>query len=433
MCQRAIIHTLALLLTRAVPTHCEAAALRLQSVAGARSLSTGMMGSSASQRGRSFATDVGKYKTELDACKNCVTYYPKISEGRSPDGGQLRTWSNECYVGRCNFDVPWVAGPQDEVCKDNMWQCWYWGLQNMWCDSKIYGAAMKATCKKTCGVCNPAEDQTKYCFSLDPVEWYDTCPPMMWKAAETVMDTARVCEYNHQIQVASNPNVWNGKVKPFTSFTIAGQDELDCTAVIQDGLKLYDNASFIDSLLPEPIPLGPCCERVHEFFTCMGKKQELIKSDEKGLQFLDQTTYPILGAFSSYCVPLFKYPTKPEFCAEFPMSDPCVEYTECEPCTSHGGTWCNNKQKCNLKSMESCDTNHVKPSQCASAVRRKKKAAFRKTTPKTTTAPPGPAVERKDHYYWQYVHKGKYYLADYIPDAALGLRTDKPGMYNPYH
>jgi len=291
---------------------------------------------------------------------------------------------------------------------------------------------MKATCKKTCGICDPNRDNTKFCFSLDPIEWYDSCSPMLWEAAQDVMDSARVCEYDHQIQVVSNPNIWDGKMKPFTAYTIAGHGELDCAAVIQDGSKFYDDQSFHDSM---DLPLGPCCGRVHEFFTCMGKKQEELVKDGKGLQFLDQSTYSVLGAFSSYCVPLFKYPTKSAFCAEFPKADPCVEYHSCEHCTSHGGIWCNNKQQCNIKTKETCDTNHQKPAECASAKARKRKKKTTTTTTTTTTTPPGTTttVERKDHYWWEMVHSGNFYASTYIPDPNIGLRTDSPAFFDAYH
>jgi len=293
---------------------------------------------------------------------------------------------------------------------------------------------MSTVCKKTCGRCDPSQDQTKYCFSLDPIEWYDECPSMMWKDAENVMDVARVCEYDHQIMVMTNPDLWNGKWTPFKTYEIAGREELDCQAVIQDGAMVYKNDDSFDSSGDDPLPLDLCCERVHLFFTCMGAKQEVEQHDPQGLNFLDSMSYGVINAFKSYCVPLFQYPTKPLFCGQYPTSDPCVTYFECEPCTTHGGTWCANQGKCSYKALSGCDTAHTKPTQCASYLNRNAPVVVVTTTTTTsTTVVFEEVIPRTPNWFWTLIHHGHVYAANYYPNQTIGVKQGEPPIFRPYH
>lgn len=373
----------------------------------------------------------GTYQSRIQSCKDCVTYFPTIKMGGSPDD-QYRKWPNTCYVGRCNFDVPWTGGPEDENCKDPIWKCWYWGLQDM-CKHDVFGLSMRQICKATCETCKGIK--TKYCFSEDPISTFDDCQGLLLQAADNVMDQSRYCEYHYQIQAMSNPQIWLDKIKPFTMYSEMGTKETDCASVIQDGNLLYDDSSWVDTQLP-PTELGACCQRVHEYFTCVGDndKEKILAKDLDGLKFLDTISFGVYGAFTSYCVPLFQYPSKAEFCGQFPTSDPCVRYTECEPCTEHKGVWCPEKKTCMLKkeSPTRC-TNRVKPTQCLSY--RKRMASKTSTTTTTPGGPTGPATPPPVPTYpwwWQLMHQGNYFSANYIPSPHVSVKQGSPGQYLPY-
>lgn len=374
----------------------------------------------------------GAYKSRVSSCKDCVAFYPKIEQGGSADG-HYRKWPAQCYVGDCNFEDPWAMGPPDKSCGDAGWECWYWGLQDM-CKDPNYGVTMRTICKATCGTCTG----TKFCFSRDPIAMYDDCQQVLFTDATQVMDLSRVCEYNHQIQVLSNPQVWYGNIKPFTIYQDMGSSELDCMKVIQDGAIVYKDDDSFDSRrkpgTPE-LPLGTCCERVHKYFTCVGQpaKEKLIAQDKEGLDFLDQASFNILGAFQSYCAPLFIHPTKAEFCAKYPTSDPCVIYDACEPCTEHKGVWCPETKTCmSQKAPETKCTNRIRPTQCLSYINRQKSGPSGPTTT-TTTPPPATTTSIVPVHRWWYeiMGAGNYFAKDYIPSPYLTVKQGEPGNFMP--
>lgn len=374
----------------------------------------------------------GAYKARVPACKECITFYPKIEQGGSDDG-HYRKWPAQCYVGDCEFEDPWAAGPPDTSCGDAGWECWYWGLQDM-CKNEHYGLSMRTLCKATCGTCTGQ----KYCFSRDPIAKYDDCQQVLYADATQVMDLSRVCEYNHQIMVMSNPQVWYGNIKPFTMYRDMATSELDCMKIIQDGRIVYDDDDSFDSRRKPgqaELPLGTCCERVHKYFTCMGnpEKEKLMSQDTEGLDFLDQASYNILGAFQSYCTPLFMYPTKEEFCAKYPRSDPCVKYTACEPCTEHKGVWCPETKTCMSQRAhpEKC-TNREHPTQCLSYINRMKRLRFGKIQPTTTTTTTTSIKITPVHRWWyEIMGMGNYFAKNYIPSPYIKVKQGKPGNYMP--
>lgn len=374
----------------------------------------------------------GAYKSRVTSCKDCVMFYPKIEDGGSDDG-HYRHWPAQCYTGDCNFEAPWPMGPDDKSCGDAGWECWYWGLQDM-CKNAVYGGTMRTMCKATCGTCSG----TKYCFSRDPIAYYDDCQQVLYTDAQQVMDLSRVCEYNHQIQVLSNPQVWYGNIKPFTIYLDMGTHELDCMQIIQDGAIVYNDDDSFDSRRkpgkPE-LPLGTCCERVHKYFTCVGNpdKEKIISKDTEGLGFLDQASFNILGAFQSYCSPLFLYPTKPEFCAKYPTSDPCVVYDACEPCTEHKGVWCPETKTCmSAEAPPTKCTNRLHPTQCLSYQTRMASGGGI-IVPTTTTKPPPPTTPIVPVHRWWYeiMNMGNYFAKDYIPDQHISVKQGHPGNFMP--
>lgn len=373
----------------------------------------------------------GVYKSRVGSCKDCVAFYPKITQGGSADG-HYRKWPAQCYVGDCNFEAPWAAGPEDKSCGDAGWECWYWGLQNM-CKDKIYGGTMRTMCKATCNTCSGQ----KYCFSQDPIAYYDDCQDVLYADAEQVMDLSRVCEYNHQIQVLSNPQVWYGNIKPFTTYINEASSELDCMTIIQDGAIVYNDDDSFDSRKkpgkPE-LPLGVCCERVHQYFTCVGQpaKEKLIMKDTEGLQFLDQASFNILGAFQSYCAPLFHYPTKAEFCAKYPRSDPCVVYDACEPCTEHKGVWCPELKICMpYEAPPTKCTNRLHPTQCLSYINRQKSQEYYYYTTHKPTEVVTTTITPVHRWWYEIMGTGNYFAKNYIPDPYLSVKQGKPGNFIP--
>jgi hypothetical protein len=262
---------------------------------------------------------------------------------------------------------------------------------------------------------------------------------VLYADATQVMDLSRVCEYNHQIQVLSNPQVWYGKIKPFTIYQDMGSKELDCMKVIQDGGLVYSDDDSFDTRrkpgTPE-LPLGTCCERVHKYFTCVGnpEKEKLIAKDTEGLDFLDQASYNILGAFQSYCSPLFMFPTREQFCAKYPRSDPCVKYDGCEPCTEHKGVWCPETRTCMSQAAhpEKCTNRHY-PTECMSY--RNRMAQHRRRAPAATTpAPPtdgGNKITPVHRWWYEIMGYGNYFAKDYIPSPYLSVKQGKPENFMP--
>jgi hypothetical protein len=377
---------------------------------------------------------LGAYKSRVASCKDCVSFYPKIEQGGSADG-HYRKWPAQCYAGDCNFEDAWAAGPPDKACGDAGWECWYWGLQKM-CDNEHYGGTMRTMCKATCGTCTG----TKYCFSRDPIAYYDDCQQVLFADATQVMDLSRVCEYNHQIQVLSNPQVWYGNIKPFTTYVNMATSEVDCMSVIQDGAIVYNDDDSFDSRMKPGKPasqLGQCCERVHQYFTCVSQpaKEKVIQADTEGLQFLDQASFNILGAFQSYCAPLFLFPSKPEFCAKFPRSDPCVTYDACEPCTEHKGVWCPETKTCMpYEAPPTKCTNRLHPTQCLSYINRVKTVGESIIVTTTTTTTTTTTVIIPVHRWWfEIMGAGNYFAKDYIPDPHLSVKQGKPGNFMPEH
>jgi len=252
------------------------------------------------------------------------------------------------------------------------------------------------------------------------------------------MDLSRVCEYNHQVMVMSNPQVWYSQIKPFTTYLKMATEELDCMSVIQEGGIVYDDSNSFDSRRgpgkPE-LPLGTCCQRVHQYFTCMGnpEKEKLIAKDTEGLKFLDEVSTNILGAFQSYCSPLFMLPTKAQFCEKYPRSDPCVTYTACEPCTKHQGVWCPETKTCMSQAAhpDKC-TNRRKPEQCLSYINRMKRLrANQVSTTTTTTTAVFPAIVPNERYWWHLMGAGNYFAKDYIPSPYVSVKQGDPGLFLP--
>lgn len=375
---------------------------------------------------------VGAYFSVERACQDCVSYYPKKKMGGSPDLdgiGLVRKWENKCYSGPCDFETPWAGGPQDQSCGDGGWECVYWSEQGH-CSGTYASTFMRSACKKSCQMCKPDHLPAKFCFSLDPIGWYSDCADVLHKDAKTVMETAKVCEYDMQMMVVSSPAVWIGKANPFELFKDEGSTSVDCQAVIsEDAVKLYDMASFVDSL---GLPITECCERVHQFFTCVGEKQEIIQHDMDGLTSLDRVSFKVMGPFASYCVPFFKYPTKPEFCAEYPQSDPCVAYHTCNDCVDHGGVWCQNSNTCGIQGYEECGAYNARTREdcrlcCSGLV-----AAPPPLAP--PTPPPAPAVSeipRDPNWWWQLINNRTYYAAGYIPNPRIGVKQPPPPMFKP--
>lgn len=292
---------------------------------------------------------------------------------------------------------------------------------------------MRILCKATCDTCTGQ----KYCFSRDPIAKYDDCQDVLYADATQVMDLSRVCEYNHQIQVMSNPQVWGGNIKPFTVYLNMGSQELDCMSVIQDGNKVYDDSDSFDTRAKPgtpAFPFGQCCERVHQYFTCVGQpaKEKLIMKDTEGLGFLDQVSYNILGAFNSYCAPLFHYPSKPEFCAKYPKSDPCIVYDNCHACTEHKGIWCAGTQTCVAHEPPKGCIARVSPSQCPSLT-----GPGTGTEPLTTsTVSPPPTTTTTsivpEHNWWYEIVGSSTPLSkDYIPSPYVSVKQGKPAHFAP--
>merc|ERR1711988_1067299 len=80
--------------------------------------------------------------------------------------------------------------------------------------------------------------------------------------------------------------------------------------------------------------------------TCVGDRKDILMGDHAGLMALDAIANHTVSHFSLYCVPMYRYPTKKEFCGAFPTSDPCVVYDGCGGCTEHGGVWCPDQKTC---------------------------------------------------------------------------------------
>jgi hypothetical protein len=255
---------------------------------------------------------------------------------------------------------------------------------------------------------------------------------MLEKEAKTVLDTAKWCEYDLQMTVVNDPLVWVGKADPFLLHRNDPLDQTNCQAVVKDALKLYDPTSFVDSM---EMPIGLCCAEVHKFYTCVGNKQEVIDKDADGLRDLDRASFSILGAYASYCVPLFKYPTKEEFCAQYPESDPCITYYDCEDCVDHGGTWCANgpkKNTCGAVGSTECGSYNAKTridcQLCCGAPPPEQIKIATTTTTTTTTTP----VPRTPYWWWELVHNETYYAAKYIPDKTVDIAQGEPAMYRPF-
>eukprot|EP00397_Hematodinium_sp_SG-2012_P006961 GEMP01007000.1.p1 GENE.GEMP01007000.1~~GEMP01007000.1.p1 ORF type:complete len:310 (+),score=68.56 GEMP01007000.1:30-959(+) len=273
---------------------------------------------------------VDVFYSPAEACRSCATFYPKKTPNWHEDD---MAWARECRVGKCSFEPPWAGGPQDEACENWNLLCDLWKDEGR-CESsdKEY---MRHACKKSCNLCDPLK-QTKYCLSFDPVAWYDDCQKMLLNTANTAELASKACEYEEQITLWDRP-------QPFVALNEKGDD--DCQATIAKGALYYSKDSMADSI---GLPLESCCARVHSFFSCLGQLEPQLVADVVGLGKLDTQSRTTVENFKKYCVPLFQYPTRAEFCAAFPTSDPCSSYAECTACIEHKGKWCRTSKTCEV-------------------------------------------------------------------------------------
>lgn len=280
----------------------------------------------------SHEEEVTAYKTPLDACKACITFFPTKADGQKfsaaihqdASGG---SWAQTCRAGPCDFrdpqTQPWggVIGAGSEAYQD------------------AFGAWWRSP-------------QGRSCMTRDPVSWYKDCGPILLEAASTYLDVTRYCSFTHQIfvpppvgaETSGAVVAMAGGSAPFARLDGSGEQ---CQAVIaKQGAALLDDRSMCDSDLNA---LSGCCESVFESMKCL-----VVESKATGTNFHDQmalnatmdATREMRELFSRYCVPLCQY-SRPEFCEMYPHSDICVSGRDtCLPCVRYGGIWCSDTKTC---------------------------------------------------------------------------------------
>jgi len=300
------------------------------------------------------------YEKPYDACVGCVRFSPTISvpEHEENEG----PGAEECRFGPCDFRDP---------------QTQPWG--------GVIGGGSEADPET--GWYKPPKPLV--CFTHEDVSWYDKCDDLLYKEAATVPQVSTACEYIEQINVMG-PFI--GFTKAFERLGAPRKGE-ECAKVIEDGWTLYDDANSFNSDLEA---LHGCCETVHQYFTCVGDRKDLLMGDNAGLMKLDAIANHTVSHFSLFCVPMYRFPTKKEFCGEFPTSDPCVEYKGCTPCTEHGGVWCPDQKTCTKHGEEWCIRD---PAVCDA-----KPFTPAPEAPAPPPAPPAPAPpDAKPDWYWQII------------------------------
>jgi hypothetical protein len=259
----------------------------------------------------------------------------------------------------------------------------------------------------------------------------------MYKDAATVYQVSSACEYIEQVNVLG-PFI--GFKMPFTRIDYHRKGQ-ECGPVIEGGWTLYDDHNSFNSDLEA---LHGCCERVHQYFTCVGDRKDILMGDHAGLMALDAIANHTVSHFSLYCVPMYRYPTKKEFCGAFPTSDPCVEYHGCGGCTSHGGVWCPEQKTCTKDGPEWCIRD---PVVCDA---KPKKPAPAPLLPGPTPEPAKPPDAHPD-WYWQLVEAARSYNLNpiavpfwtetnwtewtsnyYINNPVQLVKQGKPKLFGPW-
>jgi len=244
------------------------------------------------------------YDDPYHACIGCVRFNPMIHLEATPGGPP----PNECRYGPCDFrdpqTQPWggvLGGGGSEPDPENGWYL-------------------------------PAKPLV--CFTLDGISWFDKCDSVLFDEAKSTYEVSTACEYREQLNVVG-PFV--GAAAPFMRIGEKRNHE-KCAEVIKAGWTLYDDKNAFNSDLEA---LYGCCETVHQYFTCVGDRKDILTNDTAGLLALDNIVNNTVADFSLFCVPMYAYPTQEEFCGKFPTSDPCAgPFDGCEPCTNVGGAWC---------------------------------------------------------------------------------------------
>jgi len=279
---------------------------------------------------------VTTYQTPLDACRACMTFFPSKEDGhkfhdpihQDAAGG---SWEQRCRAGPCDFrdpqNQPWggMIGAGSEAFQDTFASWW-------------------------------RAPTTESCMTRDPVSWYHDCESMLLEDAKNYHDITQYCSYRNQIFVPPPADQPGSKIfaGATTAFTRLDASHENCYATIADqGEKLFSDRKQCDS---DVIKLSGCCESVFEALHCVateGKGRGISLSDQAGFEATQDAVNSTLQLFSQYCVPLCQY-SKEEFCAHYPTSDICVGYVTCPDCTRHGGSWCEDTQKCECSARPGC-------------------------------------------------------------------------------
>jgi len=166
----------------------------------------------------------------------------------------------------------------------------------------------------------------------------------------------------------------------------------------------------------------------------------------------------LAGRFNRYCVPLYRHPTREQFCAakdppgiygasgldgapvadaaapaaeadepSYKWSDACVwPLDNCDKCTGVGAFWCPSSKQCLREDWDGF--NHCYADKCAHDV---------VTTTTTTTAAPlygtatttPPPIKKFAHYYWELNDARRWRQGGYIPDPVQAVKQGEPEIF----
>lgn len=268
--------------------------------------------------------------------------------------------------------------------------------------------------------------QNRVCFSLDPVSWFKDCGNDLLTEAKKAEDVAFACSYNFKIRIF--PKQFHGDFDGYTAqrMDVTKDKSENCANIMAtEGAKFYNADSAFDSNHKK---LSGCCHTFHSFFTCLGSKKEELRSDVAGLKMLDAETEDVVKSFGKFCVPLYQYPTKPEFCKAYPEADPCVKLDGCVACTNAKGSWCPGSRQClNGKDWDGTGHCYADRKYCDMKPMEKIKPKLRvKDKPKKEA----PKIEVKPVWYWKVVHGDTTKIVDIIPDNTKDLKQGEPKLFD---
>eukprot|EP00747_Dinoflagellata_sp_TGD_P182319 gnl/TRDRNA2_/TRDRNA2_36531_c0_seq1.p1 gnl/TRDRNA2_/TRDRNA2_36531_c0~~gnl/TRDRNA2_/TRDRNA2_36531_c0_seq1.p1 ORF type:complete len:436 (-),score=52.79 gnl/TRDRNA2_/TRDRNA2_36531_c0_seq1:243-1550(-) len=272
------------------------------------------------------------FDTELDACRACITFYPEKQDGLKnhasiPQDVSGGAWAKTCHAGPCD-----LRDPQTQP----------WG--------GIVGAGSEAFQDAFGGWWKPPDN--KQCITLDPVQWYKDCDPILRTGLATMYDISRYCSYTSQLSLPSPTpaflSPFAGVSKPFTRLNPSREQ---CLGTIQkQGKALFDDTNVCDSNLKE---LSECCHSMHASLICLfntAKETKIAFTDQEGYNQTKESLEESVELFTKYCEPLCMASSKGEFCKHFPRSDICVALDNCNVCTTHGAEWCEDSGGCHCPS-----------------------------------------------------------------------------------